>query len=76
MSKLTINSYYSLLRQKDTWNRIQITLDGFKALMRSFKIFPELWTLVRGFGLKFEPEDEYFIGYKGLFQPSVHTSSP
>lgn len=69
------NLYYSLLRQKDTWNRIQITLRGFQALMRSFKVFHEFWTFVRGFGLKFEPEDEYFIGYKGLFQRSVQSSS-
>lgn len=65
---------YSLLRQKDTWNRIQITLGGLEALISSFKVFPEFWAFVKGFGLKFEPEDEYVIDHKSLFHYKVRSS--
>jgi hypothetical protein len=57
----------SLLGQQDTWGRIQITSGAFKSLMCNLNCFPSFWTLVRGFGLKFEPKDENHIEYKSNF---------
>ena len=57
----------SLLEQQDTWGRIQITSSGFKSLMCNLNCFPSFWTLIRGFGLKFEPKDENHIEYKSNF---------
>ena len=47
-----------MLQQKDTWNKIQISLQGFSALLRHFDVFDDFWPVVEGFGLKFGPEDE------------------
>jgi hypothetical protein len=62
----------SFLRQQDSWNRIQISFQGFITLMRFLNVFHPFWAFVKGFGLKFEPQDEYYIDYKSRFSTDTH----
>lgn len=57
------DSYHSLLRQENTWSRIQITAQHFNTLAAYIGISSSFFDLIRGFGCKFEPLDENHVEY-------------
>ena len=56
----------SFLQQQDSWDRIQMSLGDFVLLLDHFNVFPAFYNLVQGFGLKFEPKDENYTGFRSL----------
>jgi hypothetical protein len=40
--------------------------------MCCLNVFHPFWAFVKGFGLKFEPRDEYYIDYKSRFYTDAH----
>jgi hypothetical protein len=56
---------FSLLQQRDSWNYIQISMQGMLALWNRFEVFQPFWDIMEGFGLKFAPENENHIDCRG-----------
>ena len=63
----------SFLRQQDSWSRIQISYRAFNVLTRALDVFPPFWSLVKGFGLKFEPLDENHTEIKSRFESNAES---
>lgn len=63
----------SVLRQRDSWDYIQLSDQAFVNLVRACQIFAPFWELVRGFGIKFEPKDENTISLKSRLSSASKT---
>jgi len=74
-SYTTMLNQCSFLQQQDSWDRIQITFYGFLLLLDHFSIFSAFFDLVQGFGLKFEPRDENYTGFRSQLLPD-HEGNP
>jgi hypothetical protein len=75
-NQIPTSSKYSLLRQHDSWSRIQISFQGFVTMIHQLNVFNPIWAFVQGFGLKFGPIDEYHIDYKSRFHASMSSKHP